>query len=130
MDYDDFIGNVQQYADYADGGEAESATRSTLTTLGERVTELEAEDLAAQLPPEIGRHLTEGESQERFDCEDFLDRVADRGERDEVASDPENAAKAVAGTLQEAVGGEGELADVVNQLPQDEGYGGLFPTRQ
>lgn len=128
MDYDSFTGKVQRHGEYADSGEAESATRAVLSTLGERITEGEATDVEAQLPPEVGRHLTKGEFGEHFDYEAFLDRVADRAERAAVEDEPEKAAKAVMRTTQEALGGESELSDLVSQLPQDEGYGGLFPT--
>ncbi|MFC4357347.1 DUF2267 domain-containing protein [Halobium salinum] len=126
MDYDSFIGTVQQHGEYAGSGEAVSATRATLATLGERIDEGEAEDLAAQLPAEVGEHLTGGDHGEQFDFETFLERVADRAEHDAVAEHPEDATNAVVRTLQEALGRETEIADVLSQLPQDEGYGGLF----
>lgn len=128
IDYDDFTGHVQEHGDYADTGEAVSAVRATLTTLGERIEENEAGDLAAQLPPEIGRYLTESAegTGEQFDAETFLDRVAERGEREAATDDPENAAESTMLAVQEALGGEGDLADVISQFPQNEGYGDLF----
>ena len=50
MDHDSFIGEVQNRAELASRGEALSATRATLETLGERIEEGQATNLAAQLP--------------------------------------------------------------------------------
>ena len=47
-------------------------------TLGQRLPEGNAEDLAASLPMEIKWYLTGGvhEHGQRFDCQEFLDRVS------------------------------------------------------
>jgi uncharacterized protein (DUF2267 family) len=127
MKHDAFIGTVQSRGDYASRGEAESATRAVLTTLGARITEGEAADLAAQLPAEVDRHLTEAAHGQQFDAEEFRSRVADRGEFEAVVDDPENATHAVVGVVAEAVGTD-EFRDVVSQLPKDEGYGDLLTT--
>jgi uncharacterized protein (DUF2267 family) len=126
MEHDEFIGSVQQRADLAGRGEADSATRAVLSTLGERVTADEAEDLAAQLPLEIGRYLTdEAEHGQQFDAEAFLDRVAELAEAGAVESDPEEATRAVFDVTIEAAG-TGQLQDVVTQFPENEGYGRLL----
>lgn len=127
MKHDAFIGNVQSRGEYASRGEAESATRAVLTTFGERITEDEAENFAAQLPPEVDRHLTEVTHAQQFDAEEFRERVADEGEFDAVTDDPENATHAVVSVLVEAVGTE-EFQNVVSQLPKSEGYGDLLTT--
>ena len=57
MEHDEFIGQVQARARLDSRGAAEQATRATLETLGERLSEGAAENLAAQLPHEIGEHL-------------------------------------------------------------------------
>lgn len=51
MEYQDFIGAVQNRARVGTAEQAVSAIRATLETLGERIVTGEAEDLAAQLPP-------------------------------------------------------------------------------
>ncbi|HEY6738199.1 MAG TPA: DUF2267 domain-containing protein [Actinopolymorphaceae bacterium] len=84
VQHDHFIGQVQARARLASRGEAESATRATLETLGERIPEGLAERLAGQLPREIAEHLRRTEvlggsgSGERFDRHEFIDRVANR----------------------------------------------------
>jgi uncharacterized protein (DUF2267 family) len=84
MRHDDFIGQVQSRGRLSSRGDAERATRATLETLGERVPEGLADNLAAQLPHEIGEHLRRTEvfagtgTGERFDRRDFIARVAER----------------------------------------------------
>ena len=128
MDHDTFIGTVQQRADLASRGAADSATRATLTTLGERIVAEEAEDIAAQLPMEVGRYLTDVEEHaQQFDAETFADRVAERAEASEVEEAPTENAQSVVGVAAEA-SGTGLVQDVVSQLPQNEGYGDLLET--
>jgi uncharacterized protein (DUF2267 family) len=89
MRHDEFIGQVQDRAKLSSRGEAEGSTRATLETLGERIPEMVAEHLAAQLPTEIGeslrRTITMGGagSGERFDRDEFVVRVARRAHTSE-----------------------------------------------
>jgi uncharacterized protein (DUF2267 family) len=78
--HDEFIGQVQQRARLDSRGAAEAATRATLETLGERLSGGAAENLAAQLPPEIGEHLrrTASGTGDQIDLEDFFDRITQR----------------------------------------------------
>jgi uncharacterized protein (DUF2267 family) len=84
MQHDEFIGQVQSRARLSSRGEAERACRATLETLGERVPEGLADNLAAQLPHEIGEHLRRTEvyggagTGERFGRHDFIERIAQR----------------------------------------------------
>jgi uncharacterized protein (DUF2267 family) len=122
MQHDDFIGQVQARARLSSRGDAERATRATLETLGERVPEGLADNLAAQLPHEIGEHLRRTEvfgglgSGQRFDRREFILRVAERAGVDE----PKAAfiARAVTEVVDEATGGmvSGKLSA---SLPQD-----------
>jgi uncharacterized protein (DUF2267 family) len=126
MDHDEFIGTVQQRADLASRGAADSATRATLATLGERITEQEADDVAAQLPMEIGRYLTDVEEHaQQFDADAFDDRVADRAEAGDVSDTPTETAREVLSVAVEATG-TGLIQDLVSQFPQNEGYGDLL----
>ncbi|MFC4053800.1 DUF2267 domain-containing protein [Actinomadura syzygii] len=92
MRHEAFIGQVQDRARLSGHGEAERATRAVLETLGERIPEGLADNLAAQLPHEIGEHLRRTEvyggagSGERFDRHDFIERVAARSGTDEPRS--------------------------------------------
>ncbi|GLZ03117.1 hypothetical protein Acsp03_05840 [Actinomadura sp. NBRC 104412] len=89
MQHDDFIGQVQNRARLPSRGDAERACRATLETLGERIPEGLADNLAAQLPVEIGEHLRRTEiyggrgSGERFDRHDFIERISSRSGADE-----------------------------------------------
>jgi uncharacterized protein (DUF2267 family) len=80
MDHDEFIGQVQSRARLDSRGAAEQATRATLETLGERLSEGAAENLAAQLPHEIGEHRrrTSSGQGEQLDLGDFFARVTER----------------------------------------------------
>ncbi|GLZ12785.1 hypothetical protein Acsp04_30200 [Actinomadura sp. NBRC 104425] len=89
MRHSEFLGRVQNRGRLPDLGYAERACRATLETLGERVPEGLADNLAAQLPHEIGEHLRRTEvyggagTGERFDRHAFVRRVAERAGVDE-----------------------------------------------
>lgn len=88
MQHDEFIGQVQSRAKLPSRGEAERVVRACLETLGQRIPDGLADNLAAQLPHEIGEHLRRTEMDggmgtgERFDRDEFIDRVADRSGAD------------------------------------------------
>lgn len=116
MNYDQFVGEVQHKARLGSTGEAVAAIRATLTTLADRLTPDMAENLAAQLPREIGRYLLEGRGPQRFSPEELVNRVAER----EVA-DPPRAAyhiRAVMDVLRGAVS-EGQWEKLRAQLPEE-----------
>ena len=79
MNYDEFTGQVQHRLALPGTGEAVRAIRATLTTLGRRVQEGEARDLAGSLPMEIGWYPVGpiDEHGERFDWREFVARVAE-----------------------------------------------------
>ena len=121
MKYEAFVGFVQERARLGSQGEAVRAIHATLETLGERITPQEAQDLAAQLPKEIGDYLKQGKGPQRFDLQEFFMRVGAK-ESEEI---PEAAfhARAVISVLVEAVT-VAEMMDVIDQLPDD--YRPLF----
>jgi uncharacterized protein (DUF2267 family) len=116
MKYDQFIGHVQNRARLGTTGEAVSATRATLQTLGQRLHGNEAQNLADQLPQEIGLYLTMKNGKATFGVEEFLQRVAER----EGCELPESVyhARAVLSVLREAVS-EGAINHVLDQLPEE-----------
>lgn len=116
MQYDEFIGLVQNRARLASNGEAVRATRATLEVLGTRLYGGEVEDLAAQLPAEVGHYLRQVESNETFGLDEFFERVS----RHEQVDLPEavHHARAVISVIQEAVS-PGEIEDVRAQLPAE-----------
>ncbi|MXV64065.1 DUF2267 domain-containing protein [Natronorubrum sp. JWXQ-INN-674] len=121
MNYKQFVGQVQHRLEYAQFGQAVRASRAVLTTLGERLQEGEATDLASPLPMEIDRYLTEAEHGQRFDYGEFLDRVAEREGVDR--SDANYHAQQLLAVIAEIVP-HGNLEKVRNQLPDE--YEPLF----
>lgn len=122
MKHEEFIGQVHARAQLPGWGEAERATRAVLETLGERITEGLADNLAAQLPHEIGEHLRRTEvyggsgTGEAFDRKEFINRVSRRAGVDE----PKAAylARVVLEVTEEATQGR-IVAKVRDSLPED-----------
>lgn len=125
MQYDAFLGEAQHRLDVATEGEAVRGTRVVLNTLGERLGEGEAADLAAPLPMEIDRFLTEPAGGQQFSYQEFLERIADRADIEE--SEAQYDAQAIVALVGECVQGE-EMAQVRAQLPAD--YEPLFEFTQ
>ncbi|WP_049970600.1 DUF2267 domain-containing protein [Haladaptatus cibarius] len=121
MNYSDFIGQVQHRLKLGEQGKTVRAIRATLTTLGERLQEGEAKDLAGPLPMEIDWYLERAESGQRFHFDEFVDRVAEREgiERQDALFH----AKGVLSLVAEVVP-EGEYQQVRQQLPDE--YDPLF----
>lgn len=121
MEYKEFIGHVQQRLEYGEFGQAVRATRATLATLGERIQEGEATDLASPLPMEIDRYLATAEHGQRFDYDEFLDRVAEREGIDRA--DANYHAQQIVALLGDVVP-PGNMRKLRQQLPDD--FGTLF----
>lgn len=122
MQHDEFIGQVQSRARLSSRGDAERASRAVLETLAERITEGLADNLASQLPHEIGEHLRRTEihggvgTGERFGRKDFITRVAERaGVRDQQAA---YLIRAVTEVVDEATQG-GVMSKALDSLPED-----------
>ena len=116
MDFSEFVGQLQHRLELPTEGRAVRAARATLTTLGERIVEGEAADLASPLPMEIDRFLLEADSGQRFPYDEFVDRVVEREGVDR--SDAVYHAKVVVDLVSEVVPA-GELEQVRSQLPED-----------
>jgi uncharacterized protein (DUF2267 family) len=118
MQHDELIGRVQDQARLSSRGDAERACCATLETLSEQVPEGLADNIAAQLPDEIGEHLrrTEADQGKQFGRSDFISRVAARaGVGDDQAA---YIAHAVIDALTAATQG-GLMARVTESLPAD-----------
>jgi uncharacterized protein (DUF2267 family) len=117
LSYEAFLSRVQERAGL-DRGRAEDVTEAVLSTLADRITRGEAEDLAAELPPEMRPWLLmTGPAAEGFSAREFIWRVGRRVpglDREEV----ERAVSAVLSTLREAVSPK-EVRDMFSQLPAD-----------
>jgi uncharacterized protein (DUF2267 family) len=97
--------------------EAERAVRATLSTLAERITRGEADDIAAFLPRELRELVTSApEPAEPFGLDEFVRRVAEREGVDEATA--YRHAQAVFVALGQA-GAPRELRDMAAQLPRD-----------
>ncbi|WP_418285995.1 DUF2267 domain-containing protein [Halorubrum sp. DTA46] len=79
MNFDEFTGQAQHRLGTPGTGETLRAIRATLMTLGQRIPEGNAEDLAASLPIEIKWYLTGAvhEHGQRFDWSEFVERVSE-----------------------------------------------------
>jgi uncharacterized protein (DUF2267 family) len=116
MKFDDFTGKVQHKAKLASTDEALAAIRATLETLAARIAGNEAQNLAAQLPNEIGRYLEVKPLVESFSLAEFFDRVTEKEGVDEPVAVFH--ARAVIDVLQEAVSA-GEIDNIRAQLPEE-----------
>jgi uncharacterized protein (DUF2267 family) len=117
MQHDEFIGQVQARARLSSRGDAERATRATLETLAERLAGGLKDKLAAQLPPELGRHLKQQPAaSDPFGLDEFFQRVAKREGIDLPQATFHT--RAVIEVVGEAVT-QGQLAKVRDQLPAE-----------
>ena len=74
--YADFGGEVQHRIEADGRAEAVRTVRSVPETLGERLEEGGATDVASPLPREIDRYLLQVEHGQTYDYDAFVDRVA------------------------------------------------------
>lgn len=116
MDFHHFIGQIQDRARLGTTQAAVNATHATLSTLGERLTEGERKDLAAQLPQEVGHYLIEGDSGQTFDIDAYFSRISAREHSD--VQDAVYHSRVVLEVLQEAVS-PGEIRQIKDQLPPE-----------
>jgi uncharacterized protein (DUF2267 family) len=71
--YTDFVGEVQHRIEASRQAEAVRTIRAVLETLGERVDEGGATDIASPLPMEIDRHLLDADHGQTYDYNEFVD---------------------------------------------------------
>ncbi|SEH17907.1 Uncharacterized conserved protein, DUF2267 family [Natronorubrum sediminis] len=130
MNFDEFTGEIQHRLELPDTGRTVRAIRATLMTLGERIPDGAARDLAASLPIEIKWYMTGAvvEHGQRFDWQEFLSRVSDReGDRtdkSEAAYHSRIIVDFVASQVPPS-----DFDQLRNQLPEsgdDENWGKLF----
>ncbi len=118
MTMETFLEQVQQRAGLSTQKEADRLARATMSTLSERVTAGQVDDLSPALPPELRTELGRFSGQARsFDKLGFLDRVS--GEIESVdLEETEKQVRAVFAVLRQWAP-SGELDDTLAQLPQD-----------
>lgn len=115
MNHDEFVGQVQHRAHLPSRGDAELIIRATFETLGERLQSESAEHVAAQLPPELGRHLKDRPF-EHLSLDDFNERIAAR-EHTDVPKAMFHA-RCVLETLRSAIS-PGAVRKIRLQLPEE-----------
>ncbi len=128
MNFDEFTGQVQHRLELANTGETVRTIRATLMTLGQRIPEGNAEDLAASLPMEIEWYMTGAvrDHGQRFDWSEFVERVSEI-----EGSDPADAAyhaRVVVDLVHDLVPSSDfrELRDSLPEGEDDENWGQLF----
>ncbi len=115
MDREEFLARVAQYAALPAGQDAETVATTVLTTLGQRLSGGQGDDLAAYLPLEMAAALKgTGGQAGPFDRDEFLTRIADQEGVDTATAD--HHARAVLRTAGEAVP-DAEVDDTFAQLP-------------
>ena len=79
MNFDEFTGQLQHRLGTPGTGETVRAARATLSTLGARIPEGAAEDLAASLPMEVKWYMTGAvdEHGQHFDWQEFVAQVGE-----------------------------------------------------
>ena len=119
MDFDEFTGEIQHRLELPGTGESVRSIRATLMTLGQRIPEGNAEDLAASLPMEIKWYMTGAvqDHGQRFDWSEFVERVSEI-----EGGDPRDAAyhARVILDLVHTVVPESDFRDLRGQLPESE----------
>jgi len=128
MNFDEFTGQAQNRLGTADTGQTLRAIRATLSTLGSRIPEENAADLAASLPIEIKWYLTGPvtEHGQRFDWPTFVDRVSEIEGCD--GSDAAYHARVIVALVSE-VAPRSDVEQLRDMLPGghgSDGWGSLF----
>lgn len=114
MTTSEFVRTVRQESPVESDDVARDVTSATLETLGERITDGAATDLARHLPEELARPLTDVPgAAEPFDVETFEQRISDRAgiDADEVTAAARGVATALADTAGE------DFDNACDQLP-------------
>jgi uncharacterized protein (DUF2267 family) len=77
MQYNEFLNEVQQRGNLNSTDEAEDAIRATFGVLARRLPGSEANDLAAQLPPDLAQYFEQDQASpaEPFSLDQFFTRV-------------------------------------------------------
>jgi uncharacterized protein (DUF2267 family) len=113
VNYQTFISAVERLANIPHD-QSENITCVTLDTLTHRISQGQAEDLAARLPVQLRRCLQHEGPMATFDLDGYLNRLENQLGIDRATA--ERVARAVVATLWTAVGPK-EFADMQSQLP-------------
>lgn len=126
MDWETFIGEVQNRGQLSSREDAVTATRITLATLSQRIEPGAAENLAAQLPGEVGRHLSKVDTVESFAWDEFVDRIVEKGNyTEDERPDAVHHARVVMDVVDDAVTGS-EIENLRDQISSADDWNELF----
>jgi uncharacterized protein (DUF2267 family) len=97
------------------------------SSASQRIGPDEAEDLGAQLPEEIGRFLSKVDTVERFDWNEFVDRIIEKGEYnpEDERGDAVHHTRVVMQVVHDA-GTVGEIEDLRDQIASADNWNELF----
>ncbi|MCU4751366.1 DUF2267 domain-containing protein [Halobacteria archaeon AArc-curdl1] len=128
MNFDEFTGQIQHRLEFSGTGETVRAIRATLMTLGQRIPEGAANDLAASLPMEIQWYMTGAvyEHGQRFDWKECISRVSEIEQTD--PADAAYHARVIIDLVHTQVP-ESDFQQLRDQLPEsqdDENWRKLF----
>jgi len=128
MNFDEFTGEVQHRLELPGTGETVRAIRATLMTLGQRIPEGNAEDLAASLPLEVKWYLTGAvhDHGQRFDWQEFVERVGEIERAD--PADAAYHARVIMDVVRSQVPESDfhQLRDLLPESEDTENWGSLF----
>ncbi|EMA65862.1 DUF2267 domain-containing protein [Halorubrum kocurii] len=128
MNFDEFTGEVQHRLELPGTGETVRAIRATLMTLGQRIPEGNAADLAASLPLEIKWYLTGAvhDHGQRFDWQEFVERVSEIEHAD--PADAAYHARVIMDVVRSQVPESDfhQLRDMLPESEDSENWGSLF----
>lgn len=122
MNRTDLLDTIGQKAGIEDRTDVARAAEATLRTLGEHVSEGQAQDIAAIVPAELGdavtSHLDDNPDPEQFSPEEFAARIAEREGPAVHAEEAMRQARATMAAIADH-GGQAELQDAREQLPTE-----------
>lgn len=126
MDYDTFIGEVQNRGQLSSREDAVRVTRITFETLSQRIEPGAAENLGAQLPEEIGRDLAKVDTVETFEWNEFIDRIVEEGNyTEDERGDAVHHARVVMDVVDDAAT-VGAIEDLRDQISSADDWNELF----
>ena len=121
MQYSEFINQVHSQTNLDSEDQAKKAIEATLETLGERLSQAEQKNLAAQVVDELKDMLLKRTDVHSYNLEEFYNRVSARA--DMGYPDAVKRSQAVVNVLTSAIS-QGEIDDILTEI--DEDFGELF----
>ncbi len=122
----EFLSHIADRMGFRETGDAEACARNVLATVGERLSRLEAEALADDLPAGLDHPLRHAAHGQDFGVDEFFVRISRRGSLSVGRAKEE--AIVVCRVLTEAVGGEA-VRRIRLELPTDIAELFIFPER-